>query len=239
MKKYSAVQTKKWIYGIGIFSLLGISLLFLPIWYITEIDLVGNHYYNANEILKVAELEKGMHPLSINKKNVTKAIKSLPFIQKVNVSYQFPNHIKIEIEEQRPIGYVNFHDSYLCVNGDGKVLEQSKERRLKVPVLEGLIFEYFTVGDTLGENNEEKVQIMNEIIRVLDKYNFTEKIDSIDLSNLEQIHLYVNKLDVIIGNIRDFDKKIKWLVKVSEAYSMGILDLSSIEHGQAVLTPLN
>ncbi len=239
LKKYSAVQMKKWIYGVGIFSLLGISLLFLPIWYITDINVVGNHYYNVSEILKVAELEKGMHPLSINKKAATKAIATLPFIEKAQVSYKFPNKITIEVEEQRPIGYVTFHDSYLCLNGDGKVLEQSKEKRLKLPVLEGLSFEYFTIGDILGQNNEEKIQIMNEMIRVLDKYNFTEKIDSIDLSNLEQIHLYVNKLDVIIGNIRDFDKKIKWLVKVNEAYTMGILDLSLVEHGQAVLTPLD
>lgn len=239
MKKYKTVEFTKWLYGIGAIILFVVIILFLPVWYIQEIELVGNYYYNGNEILKVAALDKGMHPLSIDTKDAKKAIEGLPFIEHANVKYQFPNTLRVEVNEKRPLGYVAFHDSYLCINGDGTVLEQSKEKRLRLPVLEGLQFEYFVLGEKLGTENAEKVSTMNEMMGVFDKYGFTEKVTSIDLSNLEEIHLYVDKLDVIIGNIRDFDKKVKWLVKVNDGYSMGILDLTSIAHGQAVLTPLD
>ncbi|MEG0951539.1 MAG: FtsQ-type POTRA domain-containing protein [Niameybacter sp.] len=211
----------------------------MPIWYIQDIILVGNHYYKGSEILKVAAIDKGMHPLSINTRASGIAIETLPFIQNATVRYEFPNTLQVEVNEKRPLGYVTFHDRYLCINGDGTVLEESQEKRLKLPLLEGLQFEYFVIGEKLGIENDEKIRLMNEMIAVLDKYSFTEKVTSIDLSNLEEIHLYVDKLDVIIGNIRDFDKKIKWLVKVHEGYTMGILDLTSIAHGQAVLTPLD
>ena len=56
---------------------------------------------------------------------------------------------------------------------------------------------------------------------------------------MEEIHLYVDKLDVIMGDIGDFDKKIEVLIQTYEVegYSMGESDISKwIKTKQATLT---
>ena len=73
----------------------------------------------------------------------------------------------------------------------------------------------------------------------LTKYDYVEKITEIDVHNIEEIHLYVDKLDVIMGDIGDFDKKIEVLIQTYEVegYSMGELDISKwIKTKQATLT---
>lgn len=239
MKGTKKIQYKKWLYSIGIMSLLGITILFLPIWRIAHIEVTGNSHYQEEELLQEGGIWMQMHPLSLNKKEAQEKISQLTYVESAYIEYHFPNTLSIKIVENELLGYVPFHDSFLCIDKNGIVLEQSKNKRFALPTLEGFVFEYFLVGETLGTANKEKIEAAKEMMSVLTKYNFIEKVDSIDISNLEQIHLYVDKLNVIIGNIRDFDKKIKWLIKVNDNYSMGILDLSYIQHGQAVLTPLD
>ena len=239
MRTHKTTQLKKWLYSIGIMSLLIITVIFLPVWHIQDIEVTGNYYYSKDEILQTGGFQVPMHPLSMNKKQALKKFSSLTFIDDISIDYHFPNSLTIEIVENELLGYVSFHDSFLCIDKEGRVLEQSKDKRFKLPIIEGLELESFLVGEKLGAKNDEKIKALTEMMSVLSKYDFSEKVDSIDISNLEEIHLYVDKLNVIIGNIRDFDKKIKWLIKVNVNYSMGILDLSYIQHGQAVLTPLD
>lgn len=239
MRTHKTIQFKKWLYSIGIIALLIITIVFLPIWNIQNIEVTGIHYYSKDDILQAGGLQLQMHPLSMNKKEALKKISALSFINTVSIDYHFPNTLTIEVVENELLGYVAFHDSFLCIDKEGRVLEQSKDKRYELPTIEGIEFESFLVGEKLGADNDEKIKVLTEMISVLSKYDFIEKVDSIDISNLEEIHLYVDKLNVIIGNIRDFDKKIKWLIKVNVNYSMGILDLSYIQHGQAVLTPLD
>ena len=64
---------------------------------------------------------------------------------------------------------------------------------------------------------------MTELIQ----YDYVNKIKKIDVHNMEEIHLYVDKLDVIMGDIGDFDKKIEVLIQIYEeqGFSMGELTI--------------
>lgn len=239
MRGNEKIVLKKGLYVLAIIGLIFVIILFLPIWRIEQIDVTSTHYYTEEEILKEGGIVLNMHPLSLNKKIATKHITELPFVEEVQINYEFPNRLTVNVVENQLLGYIQFHDSFLCIDQKGKVLEQSKSKRFELPLLEGMQFEYFSIGEKIGIGNEEKVDTVKEMVTILSKYDFLKEIDVIDVSNLEEIHLYVGKLNVIIGNIRNFDEKIKWLIQVNNNYSMGILDLSYIQDGQAVLTPLD
>ena len=238
MKGNKKIAFEKKIYILAIIGLVCIVFLFLPIWRVAEINVIGTQYYTKEEILKEGDVALNMHLLSFSKKAVTQRIEELPFVDKVEINYAFPNHLTINVVENQLLGYIPFHDSFLCIDQNGKVLEQSKSKRFELPLIEGMQFEYFSIGEKIDLENEEKVAVVKEMVTNLSEYDFLKEIDIIDVSNLEEIHLYVGKLNVIIGNIRDFDEKIKWLIQVNNNYSMGILDLSYIQDGQAVLKPL-
>lgn len=235
--KVSEVQ-KTIIYIVFIVSVVGIVLLLLPVWNIETIQIENTNYYTEDEILSSANIEQGMHILSISKEKSIENINKLPYIKSADIKFNFPNSIEILVKENIPLGYVPFNGTYLCLDENGQVLGQSDKMKVSLPIIEGLRFRKFQLYDKLPIENDDNFIVVTEIVNTLRKYDFLDKVDSIDISNIEQIHLYVDKLDVIIGNIREFDKKIMWLVQVYQDYSIGILDLSMIHLGQAILTPL-
>ncbi|MGL4345492.1 MAG: cell division protein FtsQ/DivIB [Cellulosilyticaceae bacterium] len=232
------LKSKKIVYGAIMIGLTCVVLFFLPIWMIEPIEVTGTRIYTEEDIIAASGIKPQSHILSLRTQKAKVAVMQLPYIEEVEITYTFPNHIQIQVVESGPVGYVKFLDSYLCIGEKGHVLEQVMQPYLNIPVIEGLKFRKFTIGDVLPLENEDHFLTVVEIMSSLKKYEYDKKIDSIDVSNLEQIHLYVDKLDVIIGNIRDFDKKVKWLAEIHQEYPMGVLDLSYINDGRAILTPL-
>lgn len=235
--KVSKIQ-KKIIYISFIVGLVGIVLLLLPVWNIQAINIPNASIYTEEEIQNATGIKKGMHILSISKGRSLKELKKLAYIKDASIEISFPNTVNILIEENTPLGYVPFNGAYLCIGNDGQVLAQNDKPKLELPIIVGLKFNKFKVNEKLAIMNDDNFMIVAEMISTLRKYDFLDKIDTIDISNVEQIHLYVDKLDVIIGNIREFDKKVMWLTQVHKDYTIGILDLSMIQLGQAILTPL-
>lgn len=237
MRKYSISNKKKYVYILSLIIILCIAVLMLPIFDIKTITINNNHFYSHDEIIKQANLSVGSHLFSVSRKKTINAITELPFVKNAKLHYQFPDGIIIDIEEAEPIGYVPFSGTYLCIDIGGNVLQETTTKVLKLPIIEGLLFDSFKVNSKLNIKNEDAMLAAVDIIRVLNKYKFAEHIDSIDISDIEQIHLYVDNLNVIIGTIKDLDIKIQWLMKVQGQY-VGTLDLSNVNSGQVVLKPL-
>ena len=237
--KYKVTEIqKKIIFTIFTISIVGIIVLLLPVWNVNEVEIMHTNYYTEEEILYAAGIDKGMHILSVPKKKAVESILKLPYIKSAELTFAFPGKINITIKENAPIGYVPFNGTYLCLDASGQVLGQIERIKIELPIIEGLKFQKFNLGERLPIQNDDNFIAVTDMINILRKYDFLEKVNIIDISNMEEIHLYVDKLDVIIGNNREFDKKIMWLVQVAQQYSIGVLDLSMIHLGQAILRPL-
>ncbi len=221
-----------------IIGLILIALLSLPVWKIQKITVVNNGYYSKEEVINVSGLEGGnLLDLSFNK--AKKGLLALPYIQEVNITYHFPGNVTIDLVENAPFMYVPFSGSYLCLNEQGQVIEQTSNLSVAIPVVDGLSFSEFKIGEMLGIQNDDAFLAVRDMINVLKEYEYVDKVKEIDVYNLEEIHLYVDNLDVIMGEIGDFDKKLQWLIATHETYDMGILDLSQVvKSGQASLRPI-
>ncbi len=217
--------------------LLACIVLTLPIWNVTNIEVEDNKYYTDEEIIRISGL-KDKHILNISFKEVKYDLLKLPYTKEVTVKYIFPSRIMIKMLERESLGYVPFMGTYLCLDEQGQVIEQTSKKDVSLPIIKGLSFSEFKIGETLPVENEDHLLCGLQIIQGLKKYEYEKKVKAIDIYDLEQIHLYVDNLDVIIGNIGDFDKKLQWLIQTREVYDMGVLDLSNIKSGQAILSPI-
>jgi cell division protein FtsQ len=233
------IASKKYLRAVLLVLLLSICVFLLPIWNISEIMIEGNTYYTNEEIIQNTTLELGVHSLMVQKNKLIEAIENMPYIEKVDIRHIFPNKIVLTIEENEPVGYIAFSGSYLCLDNTGKVLSQTNERMLKLPEIKGVKIDKFKVGEVLEIENDDVFLEICKIIETLKTYDFIDQVDVIQAPNLSKIYLYVGGLDVIIGTSKDIEDKVKWLIEISKDYSMGVLDLTAISFGQAVLTPLN
>lgn len=219
------------------FIILIIVVCALPIWRISVITVTNNNRYTDEEIIQAAQIANE-HILNISFKKMKKKLLKLPYIKEVTVSYDFPGTIDITVIEKGPFGYVPFMGIYLCIDQEGRVIEQTNDTSEDLPIIKGLDFTQFKTGQVLPIINEDHLLCAVEIITYLRKYDYDKKVKMIDIYDLEQIHLYVDNLDVIIGNIKDFDDKLQWLMETHKTHDMGRLDLSQIPDGQVVLSPI-
>jgi len=221
----------------SMFVLLVIVILTLPIWNVTKVEVEDNDWYSDEEITKVCNI-KNTSILNMSFKEAKTNLLKLPYINDAVIKYHFPGKMVIKLSEKKPLGYVPFMGTYLCIDEEGQVIEQTTNTAVPLPIIQGLRFTEFKIGEHLPIENEDSLLCSIQIIKALQKYKYQNKVKALDIYNLEQIHLYVDNLDVIIGNIGDFDKKLQWLMKTHEGYDMGILDLSNIKNGQATLSPI-
>lgn len=232
-------KTKRYI-GI-IVGILALLFFMMPIFYIQDIEVKNNKYYSVQEIIEASGIEK-KHLLDLAYFDAEDKLMALPYIAKVNIKYQFPGKVVIDLVEKAPFAYVRFKGTYLCLNEQGQVIEQSQEKYHKLPVIDGLNFNSFKNEETLPILNQDNWLTAVEVLRSLEKYNYVDKVNKIDLYNIEEIHLYVDKLDVIMGDIGDFDKKIEVLIQIYDVngFTMGELSIHPDGKGEivATLTPI-
>lgn len=224
---------------IFICSMIAILLFGTPILRIKTITVEGTDYYSDEKIMNKAGISLGMHVLQINKKRSIKQITALPYVELAEIETLFPNSIKVKITQRKPIGYVPFSGTYLSIDKTGRIIDQTQSQEVyKLPVIEGLKFEKFVLGEALEVENEDIILAIIEMTTLMEKYNLLDQGIRIDVGDPNKIHLYINSLDVIIGEINNLDKKIQWLCEIIDQYHMGVLDLSNINKGQAIMSPL-
>ena len=219
-------KNRKLVY-IGIIVGICVVLLFMmPICYVQTIEVQNNRYYSDEDLVEAAGIGR-RHLLDVAYFSAKDKLLALPYIAKANINYQFPGKIVISVVEKAPYVYVKFKGTYLCLNEQGQVIEQSQEKYHDIPVIEGIKFESFKVDETLPILNPEHWLVAQEAMKAIISNNYVDKVDEIDVHNIEEIHLYVDKLDVIMGDIGDFDKKIEVLIQIYEVngFSMGKLTI--------------
>lgn len=220
-------------------GMIGILLFGTSILRVKTISVEGSDFYSDEEIMAKAGVSLGMHIFELNRKRSIQQVAALPYVESVELKRTFPHTLEFKIIQRKPIGYVPFSGTYLSIDKFGRVIDQTQSQEIgKLPVIEGLKFEKFVLGEQLDVENEEIIPAIIEMATLMEKYNLLGRGIRIDVANPNKIHLYINSLDVIIGEINSLDKKIQWLCEIIDQYHMGVLDLSNINKGQAIMSPL-
>lgn len=136
------------------------------------------------------------------------------------------------------MGYILFDGKYILIDDQAVVLSQSTIQDFDLPIIEGIEIEEFKIGEKINLSTDDILLTLDIISQIASQHDLFSSIDSINLMNLENIILKVKKLEVLIGNINNLSKKLSWLNEIYKDYSIGILDLSNIDSGEAVLTNL-
>ena len=212
---------------------VGLSLLFLltltgavkwanyrKSFVLTEVDISG---YNILEKKDYQVIVSEFKIESINNyklREISNKIEKNPFVKAVQVSRQFPNVIKINIVERKPLAIINL-DEKLMIDNDGFVLpNHSYGDSVLIPVLSGFnpAKDLYPYGEkTLSIKVKEAISILNQLSKSYNKlYN---NISEITLNNNDDyvIILSDRPTRVILGKknimtklniLKTFDKSL-------------------------------
>ena len=116
-----------------LFAIILIFSLTAPIFNIVDIQVEGNEIVSKETIISLSQLKKGENIFKFNNSIISK-IKENTYIESVNVSRKLPGTIKIMVEERKINYQINLINSYVYIDKNGYILENSVEKK-QVPVI--------------------------------------------------------------------------------------------------------
>lgn len=221
-KKSKKKKINKKIIGfISIIILIAIIIvlaLTAPIFNITDITVSGNNQISSNMIINLSGLKKGENIFKFNS-NVKQKIKENTYIETVNIKRKLPGTVMISVEERTVKYQINLINSYVYIDKNGYILENSAEKK-DVPVIVGLSIKE---DEMMNEKRlkTEDLEKMNDIIKIIDAakaINIDNLITEINTEDKDNYVLYLESKSkkINIGDTSNLTNKMLYVQKILE-----------------------
>ena len=185
-----------------------------------NIKIVGNAILEKQDYLEIIGNLDEKEISDIDTKSLSKDLEAIAFVKAARVSKHYPNEIKIDIVERKPIAIINNKKQFL-IDGEAVILPDNNSfiESALIPVLSG-----FNPADELyPEGNETFSVKVKEAVEILEfiRFNYNEFFDEISELTINkddefEIVLSEQPTRVILGK-KDIHIKIKILKKFGEA----------------------
>lgn len=237
-------KLKKTVKKLSIIKIL-ISLIILifliiiifasPIFQVEIIQIDGIEKYSKQELMTTLGFNDGMNIFMIRPIYSKKLLEQQRYIKSAEINLKYPNQVNIKIKERKIRGYVPYKGTYLYIDEDGRVLNSSTTYKEKLPLVEGLDFSEFQIGEILKVKNQESLEIVlktaNMMIKYESEYESVGEIIKIDVNDPKNIHIYIRQVDFMLGDLKDYDEKIRimlTIIKDIPEKNRGSLDIRDI-----------
>ncbi len=215
---------------IMIFFILVFLALISPVFSVKEIQVLGNSQLSNSAIYELGGIDgPGGNIFAFNSSSVRRKLLESNYIRSVRIKKSLPSTIVINIEERKVRGYVPYMGRYLYIDMDGRVIDVKETMDAPHPIVVGLKFDGFSTGEVINVTNGYSLDYVVQISKLIDAYDLDNRIFKLDVSRPEDIHLYVDKIDVMCGTIDDIYTKIATLnevLKQLDTNEAGTLDIS-------------
>lgn len=212
--------------AIAFLLLVLILVLNSSIFSIKNITVEGNQRMSREEILEDFGLEEGVNLFRYFLNHIGRTLSPDPRLDSVDVYVQWPNSVRLVVEESITIGYVYFQGTYLCLNQNGCVVDSTYSLEEDLPVIRGLTIGSFTLGEAPSTTDTERYRAVVVIGTILQKYGLSKTVLEIDVGDLESIVLHTDRLEIFCGSQTDIDMKIAVINEVMKKDST----LSGVMH---------
>lgn len=199
--------------------ILSVILASSEIFNTKEISVSGIDKLSKNEIISFSKINIGDNIFKINIGKTEELIKENSYVENVWLQRKLPNKIEIKVDEREVKYILQLAESYIYIDGQGYILEVSKEKK-DVPILLGILTDLSNVeiGNRLTKEDLIKLNTVNKIVGVSENYEILKLITKIDITNEADYILYLESemKTVYIGDASDLNTKILWAKTIIE-----------------------
>jgi len=217
-------------------SALALILLFLlnaSFFLIQDAAISGNDIVSDEDIKSRIGLSDGndVNIFSFSQKKALSKLFENAYIKTAQIKKNFPNGLEITITERAGKCYVEYENMgmFLLIDETGMVLDVKTYMNEKLPVISGLSFDTFVVGKYLDTDDRDSFSNAILVYRIFEKYGVD--LTKLDISDKNNIRIYVGGVDVSFGSTDDADEKVRTLKAILEKLTPGIkgfLDISDV-----------
>jgi len=204
--------------------LVGAVGLISPIFHIQEIVVQGTVRVCQTEIRDRLRLEIGDNILMFNAANARERILGNPNIGNVTFVRDMPDRLYVVVHERRPSAYVEHVSNFLVLDDVGYVLDVRRHMDVSLPLLEGLQFTRYQLGEVLEVANPTDFSAIVHYTQLLITHDLLHTITHINVSDPTNIRILANYMEFHVGCTTDADYKVRTIGQMLEASpSAGIM----------------
>ena len=214
---------------VGLFTVFAVCFLLSYSYFrgaeIKEILFDGDKVYTEEEILQAGNLSTGLNMLTVREKKLNNDVtKLLPFISKIDIDYQLPDVLALNVVSTKEQLILKCDRKYICVDKTGKVVSDKKKKLTEGQFLvQGLAEQEYTVGEAfvVSEENAERFRIAQEFAEAAEDAE-TLNYGVLDLKDVKDIKFtYRSKIRLYLGDSSNIATKIESAIGIMNSADIG------------------
>lgn len=180
------------IFVVAIFVLLGAFQL-------KNIKVTGCQMASEEDVTnRVKEMAPFNNTLLLYLKIKVGGIGDIPFVAKVNISFDGRNAVVCDVYEKSTAGCFEYMEHYIYFDKDGVVLDSSDKKSEFIPCIRGLDFSDWKRGEKLPLEDKKKFEMILNITQLIDKYDLG--LDEITFTSDGEIVVKHEGIEVLLGD---------------------------------------
>lgn len=197
--------------GAGItVTVLLLALILLLSVHIQNITVTGSGRYSSGQIEELLFSGRwGRNSAYAYATARFRPHRQIPFVEDYKVVFHSPFDVEVIIYEKSIVGYVSYMSSYMYFDKDGIVVESSGSRLEGVPWITGMEFGRIVLYQALPVEDKGVFEEILNLTQQLSMYEIA--VDRIQYDKNGQASLFIDQMEVTLGDNTDIDGKISTL----------------------------
>ena len=215
-----------------VFFVILITVLSLTVFFnISDIAVTGNSRYTSEEIISASGMQVGQNLFRLNKFKVIERLhEKMPYLSEVTIDRHLPVGIEIIVTESTPYLAVSDGGSYLILDENLKVLEQTQTAPEDLPIVTDLALTNTEVGTVLTADSGADLRLAALTVSLKENIGDTA-VTAIDVSTSYEVTFeYMGRITVNVGTVENIDKKlklVKYVIDENKSQENAQIDVSS------------
>ncbi|MBE6063653.1 MAG: FtsQ-type POTRA domain-containing protein [Clostridium butyricum] len=201
---------------------IGVFITKSNVFIVKKVSVVGNPIMSGEDVKANTEYLLGQNIFFIDKGKIIEEAKKNPYVEGVTVIKSYPKQVNIKITEKQGMYAVLKDEKYYVLSDEGLLLEKANniDNRKLISII-GLNINDIDLGNNISDSYRvmKVLRIFSEIAKV-NPSNFN--IDSIDMTDLMNIKVYIGEVEGKIGNDENIPDKMNKLLHIVENSQIGI-----------------
>ena len=224
------VRKKAMVIALVVIGICLISL-FTPIYNVDEFITEGTEVTDRETLIKASGINYGDSIFKADLSLARERLSKVAFVDSVKVRRVFPNKIKIVVKESSEVAYISFVGNLVGIDEKGKILEiKQKDKEAQKPVIYGLSIQNIEIGSYIEISDDEKKNLIFEILFQIKENKIGDKIRSIDINDSKDIFMVLKSNTLVkLGENENIKYKIAFLKSIIEKIGNdtgGTIDIS-------------
>lgn len=151
------------------FAIIILFILSLTsIFTIDNIEVRGNEYFKAEEIINMSHATPGKNIIyNAQTGTIKNYLEDNPYIEKADVSRKLPSTLVITVTERAQVGAIKYDDEFLIIDNNGILLRKTRTTP-KLTEVQGMVIKRIELGEKIGVEDQE---LLDQTLDILNSMN--------------------------------------------------------------------